>query len=205
VARTVDPERHRARRRAILDAAASEFAAHGFAATTTAQICSAAGISTGQLFHYFRSKREVFAAVVTRGEGDETMAGLAAAQEAADPVAALLDVVHLLAADAAVPIVPALVLEAMMQAGRDPDLAEQLEGDSTDEQAAIAGLLTRARTAGLIDAELDVDETAAWIMVMIGAVYLDAATREQADVARQLSMLRLTVERLLRGRGSDRG
>ena len=35
VARTVDPERHRARRRAILDAAASVFAAHGFAGTTT--------------------------------------------------------------------------------------------------------------------------------------------------------------------------
>jgi AcrR family transcriptional regulator len=198
MARTVDPERHQARRQAILGAAASVFAVHGYSAATTAQICAEAGISSGQLFHYFASKRELFAAVVTRPEDDDTLAMLAAAQSAEDPLAALFDVVDRLAADAAEPVVPALVLEAMMQAGRDPELLAALEADSANEEAAVAGLLRRAAEAGTLDPALDVDETAAWIMALVGSVYLNAATREGFDVVRQLSLLRLTVERLVR-------
>jgi hypothetical protein len=94
--------------------------------------------------------------------------------------------------------VPGLVLEAMLQAQRDPDLARLLGADAESEQAGIAPLLTRAIAADAIDTTLDVAETSAWIMAMIGAVYLQAATSESFDASRQLPTLRRTVQRLVR-------
>jgi len=103
-----------------------------------------------------------------------------------------------LAAAGAEPIVPGLVLEAMLQAQRDPDLARLLGDDAESEQAGIAALLTRAIAADAIDTTLDVAGTSAWIMAMIGAVYLQAATSESFDTSRQLPTLRRTVQRLVR-------
>lgn len=197
MARTVDPEKHQAKRQEILSAAASLFATQGFQATTVAQICAAAGISAGSLFHYFSSKRALFAALITSDDDDETAARLAAAHLADDPVTGLLDFVDDLAAAAAEPVVPGLVLEAMLQAGRDPELA-QLMGEGSDaEQAGVAVLLARAAQARVVDPALDVDEAAAWIMALVGAIYLHAATDERFDPARQLPHLRRTVQRFI--------
>lgn len=181
-----------------MHAAAGLFATQGFEGTTTAQICKTAGISAGNLFHYFSSKRELFAAILTNDDDDETAELLAAAQLADDPLTGLLDFIDHLTAAAAEPTVPGLVLEAMLQAGRDPELAHLMGDDSDAEQAGIAALLSRAATAGAIDPTLAGEETAAWIMAMIGAVYLHAATAERFDADRQLPTLRLTVQRLLR-------
>jgi AcrR family transcriptional regulator len=198
MARTVDSDKHRAKRQQIMHAAAALFASRGFEATTTAQICAAAQISAGNLFHYFSSKRELFAAILTDDGADHTARMLTTALAAEDPLSGLLDFTDHLAAAAAEPIVPGLVLEAMLQAQRDPDLARLLGDDAESEQAGIVALLTRAAAAGAIDTTLDVEEAAAWIMAMIGAVYLQAATSESFDASRQLPTLRRTVHRLLR-------
>jgi hypothetical protein len=47
------------------------------------------------------------------------------------------------------------------------------------------------------DTTLDVEETAAWIMAMIGAVYLQAATSERFGRSRQLPTLRRTIHGLV--------
>lgn len=197
MARTVDPEKHRAKRRQIMNAAARLFATQGYRGTTTAQVCAAAGISSGSLFHYFASKRELFAAILTDDGEDTTGQALATARVAEDPLTGLLDFVDHLCAAAAVPIVPGLVLEAMFQARRDPELASLLDEDSAAEQAGVMELLSRAAEAGAIDTELDVEDTAAWIMALVGGVYLHAATDESPGTTRQLTALRRTVARYL--------
>jgi AcrR family transcriptional regulator len=193
----VDPVRHRARRRHIMNAAAGLFATRGFDGTTTAEICRAAQMSAGNLFHYFSSKREIFAAIVT-DEDHETAERLAAAHADHDPWAGLVGFVDHLAAPAAVPHVPGLVVEAMLQAYRDPQLAELLERDAEDEQAGISSLLTRAAGAGQIDATLDPQHTASWITTLVGALYLRAALDDGFDPAVEMPTLRLILERFLR-------
>lgn len=49
------------RRATIHDAAVRVFSAHGFAATSMAQIAEAAGMSRPALYQYFRNKQDVFA------------------------------------------------------------------------------------------------------------------------------------------------
>ncbi|MFJ3926500.1 TetR/AcrR family transcriptional regulator [Streptomyces sp. NPDC090022] len=198
--RTVDPARHQARRRHIINIAAELFAAKGFERTTTAEICKAAGMSAGNLFHYFPNKRAIFHAVFEDDEHDgATKAGrLAAARAADDPWTALLETVDLLASPSTEPLVPALVMEAMVQAYRDPELDALLSRDNAEERSTVTTLLQNAAAAGQIDTALDPNDTAAWIMALIAALYTSAATDPSFSPADQLPTLRLILRRFLR-------
>ncbi len=55
----VTPQVQAATRRRILDVAQELFASQGFDATTTRDIAKSAGIATGTMFNYFRSKEAV--------------------------------------------------------------------------------------------------------------------------------------------------
>lgn len=57
--RVVDPQRFTARQTAILAAAYRCFATVGYETTSTADICRAADISSGTLFHYFPTKLDI--------------------------------------------------------------------------------------------------------------------------------------------------
>src|SRR5471030_1490574 len=59
-----DLSRSDARRRAILDVASEVFLAQGFAATSMSEIAVRLGGSKGTLYNYFRSKEELFAAIM---------------------------------------------------------------------------------------------------------------------------------------------
>ncbi|MEV0689693.1 TetR/AcrR family transcriptional regulator [Streptomyces sp. NPDC050388] len=198
--RTVDPARRQARRRHIINAAAELFAAKGFERTTTAEICKATGMSAGNLFHYFPNKRAIFHAVFEDDEDDGVTKAerLAAARTADDPWTALLDTVDLLAAPAMEPLVPALVMEAMVQAYRDPELEALLSRDNDEEQSTVITLLRNAAAAGQIDPALDPEGTAAWVMALIAALYTSAATDPSFNPAAQLPTLRLILHRFLR-------
>ncbi len=50
----------------IIEAALQEFGEHGYDGASTNQICLAAGISKGLLYHYFKSKENLFLAVCSK-------------------------------------------------------------------------------------------------------------------------------------------
>lgn len=56
-------EQSDATRRALVDAARSLFAEHGFAETSTEAVVQAAGVTRGALYHHFRDKTALFQAV----------------------------------------------------------------------------------------------------------------------------------------------
>lgn len=57
---TLEPER----KAALLDAAAAEFAAHGFEAASFSRIIERAGTSKGAIYYYFEDKADLYATVV---------------------------------------------------------------------------------------------------------------------------------------------
>lgn len=59
-----DPDLNSARRSAILDAAAACFVRRGFHATSMKDICAAAAMSPGTLYHYFPSKAAIVAGII---------------------------------------------------------------------------------------------------------------------------------------------
>lgn len=59
-------ERTEATRHALIEAARALFVGSGYAATSTPQVCAAAGITRGALYHHFADKRDLFRAVLLR-------------------------------------------------------------------------------------------------------------------------------------------
>ena len=163
--RTVDPEKHRARRTHIMESAVVLFASKGFADTTTADICQAAGISTGSLFHYFPSKQAVFYGIweLDRTGWDDAFA---AAEADPDPWAALMAIVDKLAADAAEPIMAGLLVEVIAQAHRDSQFAAGLAENDRRQTRGIARLVRRLREAGIAHPGLPDEEAARWVLTV---------------------------------------
>ncbi len=76
-------ERTDATRSALLQAARALFVRQGYAATSTPEICAAAGITRGALYHHFVDKKDLFRAVLEH-EAASVRAGI----ETAAPVGA---------------------------------------------------------------------------------------------------------------------
>lgn len=76
-ARTKHTRRKEARPGELLDAALDLFVAKGFAATRAEEVAAKAGVSKGTLFLYFKSKEELFEAVVRETIGNQINQGLA--------------------------------------------------------------------------------------------------------------------------------
>ena len=195
--RTVDPEKHRARRTHIIESAVVLFARKGFAETTTADICQAAGISTGSLFHYFPSKQAVFYGIweLDRTEWDEVMA---AADADPDPWAALMAIVDKLAADAAEPIMAGLLVEVIAQAHRDPGFAAGLAENDRRQITGVARLIRRLREAGLADPGLSDEEAARWVLTLTDSFLGRGYPEPERDIDAAVATAREMIARVLR-------
>ncbi|MEV6909726.1 TetR/AcrR family transcriptional regulator [Amycolatopsis sp. NPDC051071] len=195
--RTVDPAKHEAKRRAILDAATMCFAEKGFEKTTTAEICRAAGISTGSLFHYFPNKRAVFVGIFEQ-DGDETAALIAAAEEIGDPWEAILHVVGYVSEQVLNPLAAKLVLEVAAHCARDTELAELVQGNDRALRDALIGLVTRAVEAGRIDPGIEPGTAASWLVALIDAPLSRVILDPDLDPAAELAVMKTILTRFLR-------
>jgi AcrR family transcriptional regulator len=195
--RTVDPEKYRARKTHIIESALVLFASKGFAETTTSDICRAADISTGSLFHYFPSKQAVFYGIweLDRTEWDEVFA---AAQADADPWAALMTIVDKLAADATEPIMGGLLVEVIAQAHRDPEFAAGLAENDRRQIGDLAHIIRRLRESGLADPGLPDEEAARWVLTLTDSFLGRGYPEPDRDVAAAVATAKEMIARVLR-------
>jgi len=90
MARTKHDLRSEATRRQLVTAARALFGARGYADVGTEEIVRAAGVTRGALYHQFRDKADLFAAVAEQVEAEITeRIAAGAAGAAADPLDAL--------------------------------------------------------------------------------------------------------------------
>ena len=199
MARTVDPEQQRRRRAHIVDTALGLFAEKGFAATTTADICRSAGISTGSLFHYFPSKQAVFQGMweFDREELDELFA---AAGADPDPWAVLMRLVDKHAAEAAEPIMAGLLVEVIAHAHRDAEFAAALAESDRRQIAGVADLVRRLREAGRIDPGLPDGEAARWVLTLTDGFLGRGYPEPDRDAVLAAATAKQLIARVLRHR-----
>jgi AcrR family transcriptional regulator len=200
--RTVDPEKHRARRTHIIESAMVLFASKGFADTTTSDISRAAGISTGALFHYFPSKQAVFYGIweLDRTEWDEVFT---AAEANPDPWAALMAIVDKLAADAAEPIMAGLLLEVIAQAHRDIEFAAGLAENDRRQISGVAELIRRLREADLADPGLSDEEAARWVLTLADSFLGRGYPEPDRDLDAAVDTVKELIARVLRRAGAS--
>lgn len=167
--RKVDPERQAAQRGRILEAAAECFARRGFHGTSTAEICAAASMSPGNLFHYYPSKDALIEALVDADR--QAWAGRRAGLEEGDAASLLGDLVEEELARISDPGYRRLAMEVMAESVRNPRIAERVARDETARKEAFVGLLRRAVKCGQAPAGFQAAPSADWLLLLLDGAF----------------------------------
>ncbi|SRR5579875_633365 len=138
-------------RERLLKAAAGVFAERGYDGTRVSDIAAAAGVSNGAMYAHFTSKAELLAEAL-RAHGRRLLAEALAA----DPDSSLSGL--LLAIGRQLPRRRdqrgCLIVEALVAARRDRDLAAQMRAYVSERAGWIADLVRAAQAGGDLDASL---------------------------------------------------
>ncbi|WP_147916048.1 TetR/AcrR family transcriptional regulator [Ruania zhangjianzhongii] len=191
MARTVDPQRHEARRLQIIDAALTVIAARGYEGATTAAICREARIGSGTFFHYFPTKVELLLAILTLGTDEVSELGdeLAGFE---DPLAAIGRIVDQAIADAADPRIGGFVL-AVAAVMHQPQVAAALQADEDAQARLLVDWLARAQEAGQIRTDLPAARLGSWVRLLLDGFLERIATEEGFTAEREAPVLREAV------------
>ncbi|MDT0186189.1 TetR/AcrR family transcriptional regulator [Microbacterium sp. ARD31] len=195
MARTVDPERHLARRLAIIDAALTRFAADGYERTTTAAICREAGIGSGTFFHYFPTKQSLLLAILELGTS-ETADWFAAQDLAASPRSVVDAYVRHAVAELADPRVAGFV-RAVGAVMAEPEVAAALAHDARTLQEGLEPWVARAQQDGAVRTDLTARDLTAWLLLVVDGFLGRLATDDDFTAADQAPVLEDAVARLL--------
>lgn len=195
--RTVDPQRHEARRLQIIDAGLTVLAERGYEGATTAAICRQARIGSGTFFHYFATKTDLVLAILELGT-TEVREQAAAYAGRADPLGVLLDVVGQGADDAADPRIPGFV-RAVAGVMHLPAVATALEADDVAQRELILPWIERGQRSGEIRTDLPPDRIASWLALLTGGFLERVAVDEAFTAEAERDLLLRTAETFLRG------
>ncbi|AKM05246.1 TetR/AcrR family transcriptional regulator [Burkholderia pyrrocinia] len=195
--RKIDPERVEAKRRQILDAAIDCFARDGFHATSTAAICKAAGMSPGNLFHYFPTKAAIIEAVAQ--EDQREMAELFAQHaQADDALVAIEEIALALMELSSDPVYARISIETAAEATRNPEVAALFAANEAQVKGRMVALIKRGIAQGRIDGSLKPDLVATWLLALaegaVGRVVFEPGFKPRTHRA----MLRTIIQRMLR-------
>lgn len=195
--RKVDPEKYAAKKRQILNAAVTCFARSGFHKTTTAEICAEAGMSPGNLFHYFKNKNAIIEAIVEQ-DRNETREFYEKAGQAEDLFEELLKLMEKGLAMVAEPVYRKIGIEIFAEAMRNPTIGQLVARNDAEATVALISLLKKAAARGEIDASLDMSKLATWIAAMVDGAFGRAALDPYFDPTDQGPVLREILTRILK-------
>ncbi len=187
---------------AVLDAAAREFRVHGFAETSTEQLCAAAGVRRSSLYNAFASKDELFvralehyvamtgarqAAILT----DDALSG-------AERLRALIDVIvdEELQASSRGHAAGCMVVQSFM----NPDLRERdervvriLDRDLRERLSLLAGAIRAGRIDGSVAAGIEPDDGAVLVSTVISGLRVTAQTGTDVETLRRIALAGLSA------------
>jgi AcrR family transcriptional regulator len=150
-------------RERLLRAAADVFAERGYDGTRVADIAAAAGVSNGALYAHFASKADLLADAL-RTHGRNLLAEMLAADPGRPVVELLLLVGRQLTRRR--DIRGYLIVEALVAARRDEDVARPMREYVTERTGWIAGLMRLAQAGGELDPALSPDALAHFCLLL---------------------------------------
>ncbi|WP_431825811.1 TetR/AcrR family transcriptional regulator [Burkholderia sp. F1] len=197
--RKIDPEKVEAKRRQILDAAIECFARNGFHGTSTASICAAAGMSPGNLFHYFPTKASIIEAIAL--EDQRITADIFAKWfDTEDAVTAIEEIALELMQLASDPVYVRITIEIGVEATRNEDIAALFAANESLVKGRLAALVKRGIAQGRIDRTLKPDLTATWLLALTEGAFMRVVSEPGFKMKANTQMLRLIIQRMLQPR-----
>ncbi|MET8160663.1 helix-turn-helix domain-containing protein [Sphaerisporangium sp. NPDC005289] len=150
-------------RERLLLAAAEVFAERGYDGTRVADIAAAAGVSNGALYAHFGSKAELLVAAL-RAHGRQMLASLLAAEPGRSATDLLLVIGRWLPRRR--PADGHLIVEALVAARRDADVARPMRDYIGERADWIAGLVGAAQREGELDPALSPEALAHFCLLL---------------------------------------
>jgi AcrR family transcriptional regulator len=197
--RKVDRAKYDEKRQHILEAAEGCFQRDGFRGASISDICAAARMSPGHLYHYFDSKEAIIEAIFeSRLEREAAIVGELTQTPNADLVTAICGWL-----DGRVKDVRAhgtsLGLEMRAESTRNPAIAKIASRADRGVRELLSRLICGGQERGQVDPGLDPDSAAAVVhSIIFGLNRLGAIRDSKFDVKAASATLTLTMERFLR-------
>lgn len=191
-------EKRSGRRSAIIEAAYSCMARNGYERTSTAQICAAAGVSSGTFFHYFPTKAAVLVAILD-GWLDHTRDAFerirpTAAHDARAALDQWRDHVLEEASDEDL-----AGFDAVLGAVPDhPEVTAALQAEKALVQEFLTGLVTAGQHQGTIRTDLSADRIATWLGILADGVLTNAVEDSTFSTTTVRPELDDLIDRMLR-------
>ncbi len=181
-------------RKRLLHAAAEVFAERGYDGTRVVDIAAAAGVSNGALYAHFGSKAELLVAAL-RAHGRRVLADLLAADPSRPVTELLLEAGRGLSrrSDSQ----GYLVVEALIAARRDRDVAALMR-DYTGERADwVAGLVQAGQASGELDPALSPGAVAHFCLLLAMGSLVVTPDLHAVDEAEWAALLTRVVRALV--------
>src|SRR5580704_10881272 len=197
--RKVDQAKYDEKRQYILEAAERCFQRDGFRGASIGDICAAAQMSPGHLYHYFDSKEAIIEALYElRLEREAAIVGELTLTPNADLITGLCGWL-----DQRVKDVRAhgssLGLEMRAESARNPAIAKIAARADRGVRELLSHLVREGQERGQVDPGLDPDSVAAVVHSLIFGLNRLGAVRDPTfDVKTASDMLKLLIERFLR-------
>ncbi len=137
----------------LLSAAAELFAEKGYEQAGVAEIARRAGVTTGAIYSRYTGKAQLILDAVKHHMPDEINRLLRSTSDQRSPTVVIAELGEHLLDD--LHEGTGLFLEAIVASRRDPELSERLQKQIDEEDQQLADLISAAKTAGLLDPELD--------------------------------------------------
>jgi AcrR family transcriptional regulator len=178
-----------ATRQRLLRAAAELIAELGWGRVTTRAVAERAGLPHGTVSYHFRGKQELLieAALVTIEQ--------AFSREELQHLRSVADVLEISAAritdlDAVDPVLSELVIDAMLEARRNPALRERMGAMTVDFRRLLTELVSTEQEHGAISNQAPAAALATLILAAGDGLFLNAMLDPELDVTEALDALR---------------
>lgn len=198
--RRVNADKYEQKRRDILDAAKQCFIKFGFAKASISEICRAAKISPGHLYHYFDNKEAIVeaSAAAALQEGTDSFRKLV---EASNTVVALNAVIENAKASQ-VRRDFSLLMEVVLAAERSPRLQRILKQHSRRMRVTLADFISQGQSTGIIDPQFDAQTTATILFSLLDGIRMTLARDPSVDLSSLREQLKAFMIRLLPARNA---
>ncbi|AOM40857.1 TetR/AcrR family transcriptional regulator [Xenorhabdus hominickii] len=174
-------EKQRAKRKHILDAAIFCFVEKGFHATSTAEICKTAGMSPGNLFHYYPTKNAIIEAIAEEdshdydkilsdchfSDGDVSDGDVSDRNDESSVIALIEKMMTSLLNLYDEPGYARLSIEIIAEASRNPAINKIFIENENKVRKHLTLLIQKGIEKGEIDKHINAKQAASWLMISI--------------------------------------
>lgn len=194
--RKIDPVKQEAKRRQIMEAALACFARKGFHGTSTNDICAEAGMSPGNLFHYFPSKLALIATITEeyRAEFAERFAQMT---QQDDVLAAIETLALDLMEQSTNPVEARVSIELIAEGMRNSEVGKIYVESDRQVKADFVALLERGIAKGQLDPSLQPETAATWLVALADGTISRAQIDPDFSVYDHAPMLVRLIRRFL--------